>query len=182
MTYGNLDETGQNFLLSLYKETKGDTAVQLSMYDIGSGLGMDRAEASRIAEELMECSLVEFRTLSGGIAITESAIKEIEELGYGSAGTDEAIVRIGSDNIVSDEGRQAVKLVSGEIKQAAGRLGLLYDTLSELMVDLKTIDTQLESPRPKTAILRECFHSIKSLLDKAGDKENVRRIDGLLGN
>ena len=60
-------------------------------------------------------------------------------------------------------------------------MGLRYEALSELMTDLKTVDIQLESARPKTAILRECFRSIKSVLDQAGDEENVIRIDGLLG-
>jgi hypothetical protein len=182
MSFSELDESGQNFLLSLYRETNGDTSIQISMYDIGTELGLERSEASKLTEELMGWSLVELRTLSGGIAITDSAIKEIEERGYGNAGAGETTVSLGSEKIVSDEGRQAIKLVSGEIKQTAGRLGLLYETLSELMTDLKTIDTQLESTRPKTAILRECFQSIKSLLDKAGDKEDVRRIDALLGD
>ena len=171
MSFSELDESGQNFLLSLYRETKGDTTVQIS----------DRAEASKLTEDLMGWSLVELRTLSGGVAITSSAVEEIEGLGYGAAGTAEASVRLGNDRLVSNKVRQAIEQVAGDIKQEAGRLGLPYEALSELMADLKTVDVQLESARPKTAILRECFRSIKTVLDKAGDEKNVLCVDGLLG-
>jgi len=181
MSFSELDESGQNFLLSLYRETKGDTTVQISMYTIGSDLGLDRAEASKLTEDLMGWSLVELRTLSGGVAITSSAVEEIEGLGYGAAGAAETSVRLGNDRLVSNEVRQAIEQVAGDIKQEAGRLGLPYEALSELMADLKTVDVQLESARPKTAILRECFRSIKTVLDKAGDEKNVLCVDGLLG-
>jgi len=181
MSFSELDESGQNFLLSLYRESKGDTNNQISMYDLGSELGLDRADTSKLTEDLMGWSLVELRTLSGGIAITHSAVAELEELGYGSAGTTEATVRLGNDRIVSDDVRQAIEQVTGDVKLTAGRLGLQYETLSELMADLKTIEIQLESARPKTAILRECFRSIKSVLDATDDEETVIRVNGLLG-
>ena len=129
----------------------------------------------------MGWSLVELRTLSGGIAITSAAVEEIEELGYGAADTAGGTIRLGSDRIVSDEVRPVIGHLSGDIKQTAGRLGLPPDVLSELMTDLKTIDIQIESARPKTAILRECFRAVKTILDEAGDEKNVIRIDGLLG-
>ncbi len=181
MSFSELDESGQNFLLSLYRETNGDTGIQISMYDIGTDLGLERSEASKLAEDLMGWSLVELRTLSGGIAITSSAIVELEELGYGAAGTTEAPVCLGNEAIVTNEVRQAVERVTADVKQSAGHLGLQYDTLSELMADLKTIDIQFESTQPKTAILRECLRSIKSVLDTAGDEETVIRVNGLLG-
>jgi len=46
------------------------------------------------------------------------------------------------------------------IKIKTDILGLDYDTLEELLADLKRIDVQLTSSRPKTKILRECFQSI----------------------
>ena len=181
MSFSELDESGQNFLLSLYRETKGDPSIQISMYDIGSELGMDRPAASKLTEDLMGWSLVELRTLAGGIAITNTAVEEIEDLGYGVTGDAETSLQLGNDRIVSDDVRQVVERVAEEVKQTAGGLGLAYDTLSELMADLKTINTQLESSRPKTAILRECFRSIKAVLADGGDDENAVRVARLLG-
>jgi hypothetical protein len=182
MPFSELNDLGQKFLLSLYKETKGDITVQKSMYEIGSEMGLDREEASKLTEDLMGWSLVEIRTLSGGVAITSTAVEEIEELGYLPDNSVEITVQLGSDQLVSAEIRLVIEQLTGEIKQAAGGLGLPFESLSELMTDLKTIDVQLDSTRPKTAILRECLRSIKPILDKAEDKEIFNRVGSLLGD
>jgi hypothetical protein len=80
MRFGELDENGRTFLLSVYNHTKGDPAAMVSMYDVGSELGIDRTAASRLAEDLMGWMMLEIRTLSGGIGITPSAVEEIEAL------------------------------------------------------------------------------------------------------
>ena len=182
MPFSELNDSGQQFLLSLYKETKGDITVQKSMYEIGSDMGLDREETSKLTEDLMGWSLVEIRTLSGGIAITSTAVEEIEELGYHPGDAEEKSVQLGSDLLVSAEVRLVIEKLTGEIKQTAGSLGLPFESLSELMTDLKTIDVQLDSTRPKTAILRECFRSIKPILDKAGDREKFNHVSSLLGD
>jgi hypothetical protein len=66
------------------------------------------------------------------------------------------------------------------VKNRAGSLGLDFDRLSEVMTDLKTIDAQLDSPRPKTTIVRECFRSLKAALDGVETGETVDRIGKLL--
>ena len=53
--------------------------------------------------------------------------------------------------------------------------------MNELMADVKTIDAQLESSRPKAAIIRECLRSLKSVLEKAGDDASLGKIRELLG-
>ena len=182
MPFSELNDSGQQFLLSLYKETKGDITVQKSMYEIGSDMGLAREEASKLTEDLMGGSFVELRTLSGGIAITSAAVEEIEELGYRLDDSSEKNFQLGSDQLISADVRPVIEQLTGEIKQTAGSLGLPFESLSELMTDLKTIDVQLDSTRPKTAILRECFRSIKPILDKAGDRENFNRVSSLLGD
>jgi hypothetical protein len=90
MRFGELDENGRTFLLSVYNHTKGDTTAMVSMYDVGSELGIDRTAASRLAEDLMGWMMLEIRTLSGGIGITASTVGN-RSLGIGwtqSTGTD----------------------------------------------------------------------------------------------
>ena len=65
-----LDDIAQQFLIQLFEQTQGDVSIQVSMYDIGGLLGMDRDTASRVAQELMGQQLAEIRTLSGGIGIS----------------------------------------------------------------------------------------------------------------
>ena len=49
------------------------------------------------------------------------------------------------------------------------------------MADLKTIDAQLGSSQPKTAILRECLRSIKEVLEAQTDRESLLKVKELLG-
>jgi hypothetical protein len=67
------------------------------------------------------------------------------------------------------------------LKAQAGNLGLDFDTLSELMADVKTIAAQLASSRPKTAIIKECLRSLLGIVEKADDNENFAKIKALLG-
>jgi hypothetical protein len=78
-------------------------------------------------------------------------------------------------------GCKAVEQVTDVLKNQTGNLGLDFDGLSELMADLKTIDAQLGSSRPKTAIIRECLRSIKALLEAQPESESLLKVNGLLG-
>jgi hypothetical protein len=49
------------------------------------------------------------------------------------------------------------------------------------MADLKTIDAQLESSRPKTAIIRECLRSVLAVCKNSGDNKIFDRIRTLVG-
>ena len=53
MTISELDENGQQFLNQLFEQTRGDTSAQVSMYDVGKDIGMDRDTSSRVAEILI---------------------------------------------------------------------------------------------------------------------------------
>jgi hypothetical protein len=181
MSHSELDETGQQFLIQLFEQTSGDSSAQTSMYDIGEGLGLDRDASSRVAETLMGLELVEIRTLSGGIGISADGADEVRQLMGGVAPGGDSPGRL-SDQPVMDPGSiQGVEQVAGELKGQAGNLGLGFDGLSELMADLKTIDAQLGSSRPKTAIIRECLHSLKETIEGVTDNESLAQIRALLG-
>jgi hypothetical protein len=181
MRFGELDENGRTFLLSVYRQTKGDPAKQVSMYDIGSELGIDRTAASRLAEDLMGWMMLEIRTLSGGIGITPSAVEEIEASGFGGSKPRAQTLCLGTDPVVSNEVRQAVERVTDALKQQAGSIGLPFEALAEVMADLKTVDAQFESSRPKTAIVRACFQSLKTTFSHAGAQDCAGLVAGLLG-
>ena len=167
MPLNQLDETCRNFLLRVYEQTEGDPARQVSMYTVGTDLGLDREAASRVAEELIGAEMVEIRTLSGAIGITATTVQEIESLGLGRSEGDGGFAGLGSAALVGPAARKSVDHAAAEIKRCAGSLGLDFERLTELTADLKTIDNQLESPRPKTAIIRECFRSLAQVLQAA---------------
>ena len=176
-----VDEAGKQFLIQLFEQTRGDPAVQVSMYDIGGLMGLERNAASRVAEELIGSQLVEIRTLSGGIGISAAGSELIQKLIGPLAPDAEESYKFGDEPLLDAAGRPAVELIISEIKDQIGALGLDFDSLAELMADMKTIDAQLESSRPKTAILRQCFLSICGVLKAKPDSSLNSRVNGLLG-
>ncbi len=176
MTDSELDDAGQQFLIQLFEQTKGDVSIQVSMYDIGGLLGMDRDASSAVAQELMGLQLAEIRTLSGGIGISADGAEKVRDL-MGTPATDNsAYTKLGDDPVLDPGGQQAVALIVSELKKQTGLPGLDFETLRELMADAKTMEAQLDSSRPKTAIIRECLRSVLGVVDKAGDS----RISGLI--
>ena len=181
MTMSELDDSGQQYLIQLFEQTKGDTAAQVSMYDVGEGLGMDHDTSARVAENLIGLQLAEIRTLSGGIGISAEGTAEVKALMGGASSTGEAPGRLSDQPIMDAQSCRAVEQVADTLKSQTGNLGLDFDGLSEMMADLKSIDAQLGSSRPKTAIIRECLKSIKALLEAQAESESLRKVNGLLG-
>jgi hypothetical protein len=182
MENNQLDETGRQFMIQLLEKTGGDPSVQVSMYDIGSLLGLEREDASRVAEDLIALQVVEIKTLSGGIGISAAGAEMMADLIDVPAGGAGETTRLGDGRLLNSTDRQSVEQAAKEIKNQTGSLGLDFDTLSELMADLKTIDVQLGSSRPKTAIIRECLHSISEVLKRTANNELHVKVNGLLGD
>jgi len=180
MTDSEIDDLSQQFLIQLFEQTKGDVAIQVSMYDIGELLGMDREVASTVAQELMGLQLAEIRTLSGGIGISADGSARVQDLVGPLASGNSEFTKLGDAPVLNSGGQQAVDQVVSELKNQTGSLGLDFDTLSELMADLKTIQAQLDSSRPKTAIIRECLRSVLGVVEKAQSWQMVDRLRKLM--
>jgi hypothetical protein len=89
-------------------------------------------------------------------------------------------VELGDVPVLTSGGRQTVGQVVSELKSQTGSLGLDFDTLGELMADLKTMQAQLDSSRPKTAIIRECLRSVLGVVEKAQSGQVVDRLRKLV--
>jgi hypothetical protein len=182
MEIENLDLGPGKFLTALFELSKGDVSRQVSMYNVGETIGMDRDEAARAAEVLMGNGLVEIKTLSGGIGITEAAVAAIKETsgaGDEKSGGPQALPKA---PIISAESKSAIDTVLTAIKYHINELGLPFDAVAGILADIKTIEAQLTSPSPKTPIIRECFVSLKSWTDKSSHDEIKGKIKSILGN
>jgi hypothetical protein len=181
MTFDDMDETARQFLKRLFEQTEGQSSRQVSMYDLGAALGWDRETASRVGQELMASGLVEIRTLSGGVGISaEGAAAVRSALGSGSRGA--AAARLGNSRIMDPAACQAVERVCDDLKAQAGSLGLDFDTLAEVMADLKTVADQLGSSRPKTAIVREGLRSLEGVLKQFAGNRSLAGLRALIGD
>ena len=169
------------FIVELYHRTLGDGSVKVSMYDIGESLGLDRKLSLRTAEELIGTGLAEIKTLSGGIGITADGVTEAQQLGASLQDSAGSNISLQDVPVLDESGHQAVEQVVTKLKGQTNQYALDFDSLAELMADLKTIDAQLSSPNPKTAIIRECFRSIVGLLQSMDNNDTLKPVKTLLG-
>ena len=99
----------------------------------------------------------------------------------GIALTGSSPAQLSNQPIMNQIACQAVQQVADDMKSRAGRLDLDFEDLSALIADLKTIDAQLDSSIPKTAIIRECLRSLKEILEGSAESEILVKVKGLLG-
>lgn len=175
----NISENERNFLIKLYQLTQENSSSQVSMYDVGEVIGLERDAALKTAEVLFGFGLAEIKTLAGGIGITEDGLSEVMKSDVYKEIAGAVGYRLGHAPIIDDAGKNSIEQVVSGIKTKAGSLGLDYNTLEELLADLKTIDVQLTSSRPKTKIIRECFQSILDILQKVDADELVYKVKEL---
>lgn len=161
------------FLAKLNTLGGGDPDVQVSMYEIGEALGLDRAEAGQMAETLFMGGYAELKTLSGGIGITAMGLGE---LGVALPARETAAETLGKGPVLDQEGRDTVARVLADLKEAVPGGGLSYETLDEIVTDVKTLEVHLLSPRPKTLVIREVFRSLAGAMAAeafSGDRKSV---------
>jgi hypothetical protein len=175
-----IDEPTRRFLASLHEETAGDISRQVSMYDIGEKIGMDRSEATRAAENILAEGWAEVRTLAGKIGMTQEGIDACQAVSGGAQGRGDTILPLGSGVSLDAEVRGGVEQVVAELKLKVQASGLPFDALSELVADLRTIDVQLASPRVKTAIIRACLRSVLEQMTTNGLTEDLASLKRLL--
>lgn len=167
------------FIVELYRLTKGDTAVQVSTTDVGAAIGLEKAEAGKLSEELIGQGWVEIKTLSGGIGITTEGIEAAQAAGGGPI-AGEAQLSLGTGPILDDTGRQTVDTLLGRIKAHLGASKVSYENLEELIVDIKTLETQLLSRKPKTAVAREVLRSLHAALERMGARDTASHLKSVL--
>jgi len=154
-----------NYLQELYNSSQGSIEAQVSMYDIGVNIGIEKAEAGRLAEGLMVEGYVELKTLAGGIAITNEGLiflgfsPEIEN-------TQEEQLTFSVGPTASESDHTLAEQLKTNIQQELSKQDLEYTTIEQIVLDLKSIELHLMSPTPKTAVILALFHSIANSFDK----------------
>ncbi len=164
------------YLNELYRCTEGKTGAQASMFEVGAAIGLEKEAARRLAEDLIAEGLLEIKTLSGGISITAEGIDlaRPDEIGG-------ALPALGDGPLVDDGGRQALESIISGIKKSLSSGPTPYAQLEEMVLDIKTIDIQLLSPRPKTAVIKAVLHSLKEGLQSIGSADLAGQVQKMIG-
>jgi hypothetical protein len=169
----------QNYVLELYQMTAGDINAQVSMYDVGAAIGLEKNDAGKLAEDLIGDGLVAVKTLSGGIGITDLGIEKAQSTpGAGPAAA--ATIDLGKGPVMEKKAIDAIAPLIKEIQNRISRNEATYEQIEEMVMDLKTMEVQLLSPRPKTAIVREVLRSLHATLNAAGESDITEKIGKML--
>ena len=174
-----MDSQAEKYLDELFLQTEGKVDTQVSMFDIGTAVGLERDAARRMAEDLIAEGLVEIKTLSGGIGITTHGIELAQDRSGGaSAGAGRGL---GNGPVLEAQGRGALDAVLTGIKTHLSKNPTAFAWLEEIIIDIKTIDVQLLSPHPKTEVIRSILRSLKDGLDAAGATTLAKDLAKLIG-
>ena len=164
----------KRYLNELWQRSHGNAQTQVSMFDTGAAIGLEKEAARRLAEDLIAEGLVEIKTLSGGIAITE---KGIEAVGAASGRPSAADLNLGRGPVLEEKGRQALEQILAAVKKQIAGFSRPYDSLEEMLIDIKTIEVQLLSPRPKTEVIRAVLSTLRDGLQSCGTSELAGQLD-----
>ena len=190
-TIEGMKEKRFQFLHRLYELTGGDESKLFSMFEIGGELGFDedltvKIEQYLYGEELIS-HILECGTRDREIAISHRGVKEIEEaldkpdmpthyfppanfIYIGEMRNSQ--IQQGSPEATqvatfNENKYEELKEVIQSLKESIDQLGIDQQQKSELQADLQTIEAQISSPKPKTAIITNCIGSIKRILEGA---------------
>lgn len=164
------------YLQELCTSTGGDIEAQASMYDIGASIGIEKDAAGKLAEELMVQGYVELKTLSGGIGITAEGLSFLGVSAGGSSVGANRELSLSAGPVANDDDRNVVQTIIARIHEETAAIGGDYETLEQIVLDLKAIELHLLTPAPKIAVLTALFHSIA---DCCKGKEDFLKNSGL---
>lgn len=172
------------YLFELYTVTKGDTGAQASMHDVGAALGLEKADAAAMAESLMYQGFAELKTLSGGIGITAQGLEALDikvaPAPASTAASPGKETSLGRETVLGGQSKKAAETMIQDIKAGMAKDKGSYAFLEEMVMDIKTIEVQMLSPRPKTAVIREVFQSMHDNFIAAGDTGLAAKLKALI--
>ena len=175
------NENDINFLMALFDTTQEDGTVQVSMHDVGVAIGLDKEDVTQVGESVIGVGWAEVKTLSGGIGISPDGIEKAVSLGARLPSADGDKVRLGKEPVLTDDARSVVESILTALKLDVIHETFDFDTTAEMIADVRTLEMQLMSPKPKTDIVRAGFESMSAILKNAKNDSMLSQINQLLG-
>jgi hypothetical protein len=171
-----------HYLGQVYELTGGKEKF-LDYRGVGARLGLDDQSAFKIAQYLGDEGLLRFRSSTSLLTITNTGISEIKASLSGpnedsshfrparvvqAAQPDEQPIREGATTAPGDSGfspAQTTELreIIMSIRMSMGQLQLGQEELN-MDADIRTIEAQLSSSRPRRRILEDALDSMRGIL------------------
>jgi len=172
------------FLFKLYEKDKEKPSYTVSINVLKTEIQIQTDDAERIADFLAEKELIIFIPKLNNVEITSLGKSEIEKsIEYPEKATDYFLplnlIDIGSViNEISNKGandlinpslfysrqQQEIQKIINGLRRVESNLVLTVELKAELICEIKTLEAQLNSPKPKKIILSISLKTIKSIL------------------
>jgi hypothetical protein len=189
------------FLHRLYEVTEGSEQAFVNFQQLGDELGFSHAETDKIDDYLRGEGLITHVSLGGSISITHRGIIEVEAA---LSKPDEPTTYFPAVNIVhveqmidsqiqqgTNQSSQVLTFSTNDLEAIAKFIDNMKGQLDELKLDeeiqaeaisdIETLETQIKSPRPKHAIIKECMLSLRRILeDVAGNAAAAMLIQNII--
>lgn len=175
------------FLNKFHDMVDGSETNYLNYETVGKELGFDKDCSYKIAEYLTGEGLLKFATVGGGMQITHWGVKEVElAISQPDQPTEHFlpvnVINIGTMNnsqiqqgtmnsnqelIIEQSKISEIQEILEKISNSVDQLALNELDKEDLKIELETTSAQLKSSKPKKSIVKECFNSIKGILENA---------------
>lgn len=165
-----LSEFAVTFLNELHNQMEGQDIPQISMHTVGNSLGMEKNECSALAEELMISELVELKTLAGDITITPAGLEVLQSKGL-ITGVSSTSYELSGELVLTTGDQEIIEEITRIIKEEISVGEFDYQSIEQCVIDLKTLEVQLLSSQPKTAIFLAIMSSLNKCFVKMGRDE-----------
>jgi hypothetical protein len=184
------------FMDALYDTAQGSLNVPIHASQVADRLGLDfrdndehQREIVNVVNYLSEKRLVErIGTGAAGVMLTQRGVDEVEEarnhpnqptshlaainLVYAETITHSAIQQGSPEatqalTIINQSGLQELETILHSLKQSIDELQLSNEQQAELEAEIRTLEAQAASPKPKREVIKPALQSVKLILTGA---------------
>lgn len=176
------------FLHELYRMTDGNENAFAYMGTVGEKYGFDKDTTIKITQYLQGEGLLKFQAIGGLIGITHRGVLEVEQALTNKNEPTQHFPPARTVNIINvnqmthsqiqqdtsnsnqmytlnETDIQSVKDIVHELKETYKHSSIPTPQKEDLEAEIKTIEGQLSSSKPKTTIIKESFSSVKNILE-----------------
>lgn len=181
MKFEKTQELRANFLQLLYTTCNGNSEQDADMFELGNQLGIPFEDILKIVSYLHQERLISYGGIGPLINISHTGIKKVEGLLNESvkASTGNIItistmqnssIQQGSPNsqltfTLTQYNQSQLQSFLQELEKSLDKLPVSVEEKRELEAELQTVKTQLQSPKPKNAIINASLNTFRSILE-----------------
>jgi hypothetical protein len=149
----------REMLTAIFEETGGQPSQSVNMWKVGEKLGITRNDIEGLAMELVAEGILEIRSLSGGLSLTDSGLAQVA--GFLTPDHEQKKQWTGISGLVE------------QIRSAASRLNMDDQVRQDLQIDLETLAMHDRRSRPLAGVVSSVLDEIRRILEENRAPDDV---------